>query len=142
MRLSALDRELVRSRVETRVSGALKRFEYSSKGAESSKRTGRNNACRAIAGVGRIGAVLWAFGCGGGGGGSVGPPPPPPSIQVVVTPKSGSVILGNTANFSASVSNTTDQTVNWSVNGIAGGDSTVGTITTNGVYTAPAALPS
>ena len=84
-----------------------------------------------------------AFGCGGGGGGgTVGPPPPQPQVQVTVTPKSGSVILGNAANFSASVSHTTDQVVSWSVNGVAGGNATVGTITASGVYTAPADLPS
>jgi hypothetical protein len=32
--------------------------------------------------------------------------------------------------------------VNWRVNGVAGGNSSVGTITTAGVYTAPASVPS
>jgi hypothetical protein len=87
-------------------------------------------------------------GCGGGGGGgSVGPPPspsppPPAAIQVLVSPKSSSVVLGNTANFSASVTNTADTAVSWSVNGVAGGNAVIGTITSAGVYTAPADLPS
>src|SRR5207248_7044975 len=82
----------------------------------------------------------WTLGCGGGG--AVAPPPPPPSITVSVAPLSGSVMLGNQVAFTATVTNTTDTTVSWSVSGIAGGNSTVGTISPTGVYTAPADLPS
>src|SRR5919108_6534225 len=86
-------------------------------------------------------AGAWTQGCGGGG--AVAPPsPPPPSIAVSVAPSSGSVVLGNQMIFTATVTNTTDTTVTWSVNGIAGGNSTVGTISSGGVYTAPADLPS
>jgi DNA-binding beta-propeller fold protein YncE len=35
----------------------------------------------------------------------------------------------------------TNDAVNWSVNGVAGGNTSVGTITSGGVYTAPASLP-
>lgn len=88
-------------------------------------------------------AGVWMQGCGGGGASSVQlPPPPPPSIVVTVTPKSGSVLLGNTTAFSAKVANTTDTVVVWSVNGTAGGSLTLGTITADGIYTAPADLPS
>jgi len=59
-----------------------------------------------------------------------------------VTPKSGSVVLGNTASFSANVANTTDEAVGWSVNGVPGGNAALGTITSAGAYTAPADLPS
>ena len=39
--------------------------------------------------------------------------------------------------------NTTSGTgVTWSVNGMAGGNATVGTITTGGLYTAPASVPT
>jgi hypothetical protein len=81
------------------------------------------------------------FGCGGGGAGSP-PPPPPPSIVVTVTPKNGSVLLGNQLSFSATVMNTTDMSVAWNVNGIPGGSASAGTINPAGVYTAPADLPS
>jgi hypothetical protein len=40
------------------------------------------------------------------------------------------------------VQNSSDQNVTWRVNGIAGGNSTVGTISTSGVYRAPNSLPS
>src|SRR6184192_1056941 len=82
----------------------------------------------------------WTLGCGGGA--AVAPPPPPPSITVSVAPLSYSVLLGNQVAFTATVTNTTDTTVSWSVNGIAGGNSAVGTISSTGVYTAPANLPS
>ncbi len=36
----------------------------------------------------------------------------------------------------------TDTAVSWSVNGVPNGDTTLGTITSAGVYTAPADLPS
>ena len=44
--------------------------------------------------------------------------------------------------FSATVTNSTNTSVNWSVNGIAGGNSTVGTISSAGLYTAPVIVPS
>jgi len=84
----------------------------------------------------------WTLGCGGGGAGSVTPPPPPPpSIAVSVTPTSGTVLLGGTLNFSASVSNATDTSVTWSVNAVPGGSAQEGTISADGVYTAPIDLP-
>ncbi len=52
------------------------------------------------------------------------------------------MLLGNSVTFTANVSNTTDTTVSWGVSGVSGGNSTVGTITTTGVYTAPGDLPS
>src|SRR5208283_524192 len=83
----------------------------------------------------------WTLSCGGGGAGSVTPPPPPPSIQVVVSPNSGTVLLGETLPFTATVSNSTDASVVWSVNGVTGGSPQAGTISADGVYTAPADLP-
>ena len=83
------------------------------------------------------------LGCGGGGAGSVAPPmPPPSSISIQVTPASGTVLLGTTLNFTATVSNSTNTTVLWAVNGIASGSGQTGTISANGVFTAPADLPS
>ena len=70
------------------------------------------------------------------------PPPPPPSIVVAVSPPTGSVLLGNQTTFTATVSNTTDTAVLWSVNGVTGGSTTLGTITPAGAYTAPIDLPS
>jgi hypothetical protein len=52
-----------------------------------------------------------------------------------------SVPLGGTQVFAATVLNTTNTTVSWAVNSIPGGNSTVGTISTSGSYTAPLNLP-
>jgi hypothetical protein len=81
-------------------------------------------------------------GCGGGAGSGPPPPPPPPAISVTVTPATGAVLLGNSQTLVATVSNTTDTNVSWSVNSVGGGTTSAGTITTSGTYTAPADLPS
>jgi fibronectin type 3 domain-containing protein len=44
--------------------------------------------------------------------------------------------------FAAAVSNTTYTSVNWLVSGVLGGNSSVGTISSSGLYTAPAGAPS
>ncbi len=63
-------------------------------------------------------------------------------IAVTLSPNSASVTTGATRQFSASVANTSNTAVTWSVNSIAGGDATVGTISGAGLYTAPAVVPS
>jgi chitodextrinase len=65
-----------------------------------------------------------------------------PPIAVVVAPTSASVAVTKTQPFTASVSGTTNMAVNWQVNGVAGGDSTHGTISASGLYVAPAAVPT
>jgi hypothetical protein len=65
-----------------------------------------------------------------------------PFVSVSVSPASASVIEGNTQQFSAQVSGTNNTAVNWFVLGISGGNSTVGTVTSSGLYTAPASIPS
>jgi hypothetical protein len=63
---------------------------------------------------------------------------PPSQITVSVTPTAANVRAGAGQPFAASVTGTTNQSVTWSVNGVVGGNATVGTITNTGVYTAPA----
>jgi uncharacterized protein (DUF1800 family) len=86
-----------------------------------------------------IAALLCAGACGGGGGAGSSPPP---GVQVAVSPSTASVRAGDTQQFTAQVSNANSSNVTWAVNGITGGNATVGTIDANGKYTAPAALPS
>ena len=50
--------------------------------------------------------------------------------------------MGSTATFTAAVANTTNTAVTWQVDTVAGGNSSVGTITSSGVYTPPAAIPT
>jgi hypothetical protein len=52
------------------------------------------------------------------------------------------VTIGQNVQFAAKVANTTNTAVTWKVNGVAGGNATVGTISTNGLYTAPGKVPS
>jgi hypothetical protein len=63
-------------------------------------------------------------------------------VSVVVSPKSASVRLRRNVQFYATVQNTTDLRVTWRVNGVQGGNSTVGVISSGGLYTAPNSLPS
>lgn len=85
-------------------------------------------------------AILWSAGCSGGqsstsSGNSTG-------INVSVFPSVTSVVLGQTVPFTATVTGTTDTAVNWEVGGVQGGNATVGTINTTGLYTAPNVLPN
>jgi len=88
-------------------------------------------------------------GCGGGVSQGTPPPgpdpqPPPPAsnITVAVTPSTGSVTIGQTLQFKATVSNATNTGVTWKVNGVAGGNASVGTISSTGMFTAPGKVPS
>ena len=74
------------------------------------------------------------------GGG--GPGTPPPAVTVSVSPKSASVRAGATQSFTAAVSGSSNSSVTWQVNGVAGGVASTGTISASGMYTAPAALPN
>jgi hypothetical protein len=62
---------------------------------------------------------------------------------VTVSPSTASVAASATQQFSASVIfSTTNTAVTWQVNGVEGGNSTVGTINKDGLYTAPNTVPS
>jgi hypothetical protein len=63
-------------------------------------------------------------------------------VTVTVSPNAASVRLGATQTFTAQVSGSSNSSVTWQVNAVAGGNSTIGTITSNGAYAAPAALPN
>jgi uncharacterized protein (DUF1800 family) len=54
----------------------------------------------------------------------------------------GQVRLGSTAQFTATVINESNTAVTWEVNGVAGGSASVGTISTNGLYTPPTTIPA
>jgi PQQ-like domain len=61
-----------------------------------------------------------------------------PSVGVAVSPASAAIAVSGTQPFTASVSGNTNTSVTWSVDGTTGGNSTVGTISTGGLYSAPA----
>jgi len=57
-------------------------------------------------------------------------------------PPSAEIRVGDSVQFAATVKGITNQTVTWSVNGIAGGNATVGTISASGLYQSPAVIPN
>ncbi len=63
-------------------------------------------------------------------------------MSVSIAPSAASVLLGATQPFTASVANSSNTAVSWSVNGVPGGNSAVGTIPASGLYTAPQNLPA
>ncbi|HEY2019297.1 MAG TPA: DUF1800 family protein [Bryobacteraceae bacterium] len=63
-------------------------------------------------------------------------------VTVSVLPSSAGVPVSTVKQFSASVSGSTNTSVTWSVNAVTGGNSTVGTISSSGLYAAPTAVPS
>ncbi|MFZ0732003.1 MAG: Ig-like domain-containing protein [Candidatus Sulfotelmatobacter sp.] len=56
---------------------------------------------------------------------------------VAITPTTLTISTGATQQFTATVQGQSNAQVAWSVDGIAGGNSSVGTITSSGLYTAP-----
>src|SRR5258707_1799627 len=64
------------------------------------------------------------------------------TVSVSVTPASASVPVNTTKQFSATVQNSTNQTVTWGVNGVVNGNATAGTIDPTGLYAAPSTVPT
>ena len=64
------------------------------------------------------------------------------SIVVTVTPSAANVVVNGLQQFTATLTGTGNTSVNWLVNGAVGGNSTVGTISTTGLFTAPATVPT
>lgn len=92
-------------------------------------------SCRIFVPVLGLAALL--NGCGSGSTNST------QQAQPTVTVSGPSQVrLGSSITFTASVANTSSTAVTWQVNGVAGGNSTAGTITSAGVYTPPAAIPN
>jgi endo-1,3-1,4-beta-glycanase ExoK len=80
--------------------------------------------------------LLALLGCGSGGA------PAGPRVVMSVSPTSALLASGDTVQFIATTNEPEAAEVRWSVNGVAGGNSTAGTITPAGFYTAPALQPS
>jgi arylsulfate sulfotransferase len=91
--------------------------------------------------AGLFGSVAVTTGCGGGGSHAPASPPltPPPVPQqmgsVTVSPQQVALGSGQAEHFAATVAGS--GALVWSVNGIAGGNSSVGTVDSAGEYLAP-----
>jgi hypothetical protein len=107
--------------------------------------TRNNNQCRThgIFGLAALGLLLISSGCQGitGQVAASAAPSTSDSISVNLTPGTGSVLLGNAMSLTPTVSNATNTGVIWTVAGVPGGNSTVGTISASGIFTAPQSLP-
>ena len=84
--------------------------------------------------VALMGNLILLSSCSGSGGGVI--QPPPPDGNITISPTSATVIINKQFKFTASSSAT------WSVNGVAGGNAEVGTVGTDGIYTAPNFVPN
>jgi hypothetical protein len=65
-----------------------------------------------------------------------------PAVAISISPTAATVRVGRTKQFVATVQNTTNTAVTWKVNGTTGGSTATGTITSKGVYRAPAKIPT
>ena len=83
-----------------------------------------------------LGLLLTMTACGGGGADNASQTP-----TVTITPASPAVNGGGTQQFTATVTNSTSTSVLWSVSCTAGG-AACGSISTSGLYTAPATVAS
>jgi uncharacterized protein (DUF1800 family) len=63
-------------------------------------------------------------------------------VAVTVAPITATVRTGNQQTFTATVTGALNLSVTWAVNAVPGGNSTSGTISATGVYTAPLVLPT
>lgn len=61
---------------------------------------------------------------------------------ISVSAKANSIDLGQTDQMTAKVTGLTNTAVNWLVGGVQGGNSTLGTINSVGLYTSPMVLPT
>lgn len=93
-------------------------------------------AHRLILGCVSTGLTLVFYGCSAGNSATVAPP-----ATVSIT-GAAQTRLGQTTQFTATVSGSANTTVTWEVDGVAGGSTAEGTISASGLYTAPNTLPS
>ncbi len=99
------------------------------------------NLTRALVVLCAVLSIIFSAGCGtassgktGSGGGS--------NPGVAISPSGANVRIGSTQSFSATMTGAPNNDVTWSVNDMVGGDATTGTISTSGMYSAPATLPN
>ena len=91
--------------------------------------------------LGTVCLVLVGFttACSSSGTSSTPPPPPPPDVTISISPLTAAIATGQSTPLQVDLSG--DTAVTWTVNGVANGDDTVGTITTSGLQGTYAAPP-
>ena len=66
----------------------------------------------------------------------------PGQVMIQLQPSETSVRVNNTITITPTVTGSQDTALTWTVNGVAGGNAQIGTISAKGVYTAPAVVPN
>jgi uncharacterized protein (DUF1800 family) len=66
----------------------------------------------------------------------------PGQVLIQLQPSETSVRVNNSINIVPTVTGSQDTALTWTVNGLAGGNAQIGTISAKGVYTAPAVVPN
>jgi hypothetical protein len=84
-----------------------------------------------------VATLFVAAGCGGGSTSTT-----TTTVYVTISPLSASVNLKDTLQLTETTSGSTNTAVTWEVNGLTGGNSTYGTISSKGLYTPPATVPN
>lgn len=84
-----------------------------------------------------VGLLFMLAGCGGSKSSTT-----TTAVTVTLSPTTATLTTGATQQFTATVASTTNTAVTWAVNGIAGGNQTVGYISSTGLYTAPNTVPT
>ena len=102
------------------------------------KRLLGRNAC--VLGI-SLSLLMVMVGCGGGGT-TTTTPTTPAAVTIAMGSWPSSLIVGQTFQCTATVANASNTAVTWAVGGVTGGNSTLGTISSSGLYTAPALVPS
>ena len=97
----------------------------------------RSRQCLSLAFLSVV-LVAGLAGCSSGGSGTN---TVAQTVAVTVAGNS-STRLGATTQFSATLTNTSNSAVTWQVDGAVGGNAATGTISSTGLYTAPATMPS
>src|SRR6266513_1988056 len=64
------------------------------------------------------------------------------SVTVTISPTSVALAPNGTQQFTATVTGSSNTAVTWEVNDVTGGNATTGTVSTSGLYTAPATVPN
>lgn len=87
-----------------------------------------------------VAAISGFYGCGDDDEPTT---PPTPVTAIDVTPTSATVEIGQTVALNATVEGGDDQTVDWYVNDVLGGNASIGVVTSNSpaTYTAPDTVP-
>jgi hypothetical protein len=81
-------------------------------------------------------------GCGGAGPTPLNGTTVMPAISISLSPETVTLVPGGAQTFNATGNNATNAGVGWTVNGITGGNSTIGTIDQLGNYSAPISPPN